>query len=186
MIKEHTLGQYEILFLGTTNRKDLVYQGFNILASLAKYEHILFTNTDVLLAKDWDKNIHNCNADWISFRIVECGAIGSDGTMISKNFGMTAKDFRYNEFETFMKQEYKGRPEYEDGFVWYMPSVIKKSKFMELGGFETYPPFPQAAHDITFRNKAVQEGWTFKISNYSWAYHLQRARENNHDKPERI
>ena len=62
--------------------------------------------------------------------------------------------------------------------------VLKKDKFKKLGGFDEDPifPFPQ---DVSFKRKAENDNWKFGISNHSYAYHLQRARENL-GKPDRI
>lgn len=186
LIKENTCGNYELLYLANSGRKDLVYGGWNMLASIAKYELILFTNSDLFLAPNWDKNIYSIAeiADWISLRVVECGAIPSYHTMISKDFGMTASSFHRKEFEQFVSNESENRPIHEEGWVWYCPSVFKKNKFLEIGGFNNEPTFPYE-NDMRFKEKVESKGWKFYISNKSYAYHLQRARENSGEKEER-
>ena len=186
MIKENTKGQYEILYIGNMGRPDLVYKGWNMLVDIAKYDLILWSNSDLLLAPNWDVNIHQLSEiyDWISLRVVECGAIESSPTMISKDFGWTASSFDRKSFEQFVVLDTVNRPIHEDGWVWYCPSVLKKDKFKKLGGFDENPifPFPQ---DVSFKRKAENDNWKFCISNHSYAYHLQRARENL-GKPDRI
>jgi len=176
MIKENTAGEFEILTLGNTMRSDLVYAGWNYLISVAKFEHVLWFNTDLLLGPGWDKPIEELmkTYDWLSFRVAECGAIGVANTMIEKDFGRTATDFRRQEFEDYVKDQIESYPESEGGWVWYCPSILKKSKFLELGGFMTEPPFPNP-NDINFKERAIKAGWKFGISNHSWAAHLQRG-----------
>ena len=186
ILANNTVGPYEILTISTTPREDLVYKSWNLLAPLCKYELIMITNSDLLLAFGWDKNIHEIadHYDWISLRVVELGILGSYHTMIPKDFGNMASNFREQEFQNFVDSDIAGRPVSEPGWVWYCPSVFKKSKFIELGGFDTDIPFPHE-NDIAFKQKAEAAGWRFGISNHSYAYHMQRNRENSGQKPER-
>lgn len=186
MIEENTHGEYEVLTLGNMKRTDLVYEGWNYLISKAKYDLILWHNTDLLLAKDWDKPILELSkiADWICLRVIECGAIGVADSMLEKDFGRMANNFRREEFENFVQNQIVGTPISSEGFIWYCPSILKKQKFLDLGGFMTQPPFPNP-NDINFRERAEKAKWKFLISNWSYAYHLQRARENTGEKEER-
>ena len=186
LIKENTVGEYEILTLGNMKRPDLVYEGWNYLISKAKYDLVLWHNTDLLLGPKWDVPIRKLSEsyDWISLRVVECGAIGVAKTMICKDFGLTAASFRRKEFEDYVEDQFDSWVESEPGWVWYCPSVLKKSKFLDIGGFMTKPKFPNP-NDMNFKERAIKAGWKFCISNFSWAYHLQRAAENQGVKPER-
>ena len=177
--KENTNGNYEILYIGNIGRPDLVYKGWNMLIDIAKYDLILWSNTDLLLAPNWDKNIYKISEtyDWISLRVVECGAIPSASTMVSKDFGWKAENFDRQGFENFVANDIANRPMSEDGWIWFCPSVLKKDKFKELGGFEEYPIFP-FDQDRVFKKKAELNNWKFGISNHSYAYHFQRAKEN--------
>lgn len=179
MAKENTRGPYEILYMGNMRRPDLVYKGWNMLISVAKYNLVLWSNTDLLLAPNWDVNIHKLTEtyDWISLRVVECGAIPSASTMVSRNFGWTAANFDRTGFEKFVEQDIANRPMHETGWIWYCPSVLKRDKFMEVGGLGEQPIYP-FDQDTQFKRKVENVGWKFGISNHSYAYHLQRAREN--------
>lgn len=176
MIEENTKGPYEILMLGNTMRSDLVYSGWNLLIAQAKYEHILWDNTDLLPGPGYDEPVAELmkQYDWLSFRVAECGAIGVASSMTEKDFGRTAKTFRRQEFEDWVKEQIATHHRSDPGFVWYCPSILKKSKFLELGGFMTQPPFPNP-NDINFRLRAEKAGWNFGISNHSWFAHLQRG-----------
>ncbi len=179
MAKENTRGPYEILYMGNMRRPDLVYKGWNMLINVARYDLVLWSNTDLLLAPNWDVNIRELTNlyDWISLRVVECGAIPSAQTMISKNFGWTAANFDRAGFENFVIGDTANRPVHEPGWVWYCPSILKKDKFLAAGGFGEQPifPFDQDSH---FKAKVEKRGRKFGISNHSYAYHLQRAKEN--------
>lgn len=179
MAKENTRGPYEILYIGNMRRPDLVYKGWNMLVGIAKYDLVLWSNTDLLLAPNWDVNIYQLTElyDWISLRVVECGAIPSAATMISKNFGWTAQGFDRDGFEKFVGEDIAQRPIHQPGWIWHCPSVLKRNKFLELGGFGETPPFPYD-QDNHFKVRAEAAGWKFGVSNHSYAYHLQRAREN--------
>jgi hypothetical protein len=178
MIKETTVGPYEILYLASTPRPDLVYEGFNYLVKQAKYEAVMLLNTDIVLAHGWDEHISVENADWVSLRVVESGNIPSASSMISRDFGKTPDKFDYHAFNEFVEEQRRGKTHaMEKGFVWFCPSVVKKSKFLELGGFDTEPAFPHPS-DIAFKKRAERAGWRFMICNYSWAYHFQQARAN--------
>lgn len=187
MLEKNTKGEYELLYLANMKRTDLVYEGWNILFNIAKYENVLWSNSDLIAGYGWDVPVLHLmeKYDWLSLRVVECGAIGVADTMVCKDFGRTPEAFDSNGFENFIKEESSKYPESQDGWVWYCPSIIKKSKFLALGGFNNYPPFPNP-NDIDFKKRAQQAGWRFGISNHSWFYHFQRAGENLGEKPERI
>jgi len=182
MLKENTEGPYELIMV-VGGDQHIVYPAFNFLIKQAKYPTVVMANTDVLFAPGWDSLLHRYidTADWFSFRLIECGAIGSD--QIVKDFGQTAASFDRQAFYDFVDQEKPKYPEITDGFVWYVPCAWKKEYFLSMGGFNEEQPFPYP-NDIDFRKKCEEEGARFKVLN-SWAYHLQRARENSGDKQER-
>ena len=180
-IEKNTHYRYEVLYLASTPREDLVYKGFNFLVSQAKYELVCLMNTDIFLAKDWDVAIvkgHNAYPDvqWWSLKVVESGNIPSAASMISHDFGKTADEFNEAAFDEFVKSI--PNTQYENGFVWFCPSVLLRDSLLEIGGFPTEKPFPHPS-DIDLKNKAEAAGWKFIIANHSWAYHFQNARRNS-------
>lgn len=181
LYKRTTRHPYEIINV-VGGGPHIVYPSFNFLVKQAKYDIVVMANSDITFAQGWDEMLvkHIDEGDWFSFRLVECGAIGSD--QIVEDFGRTAKSFDFNAFQTFVNEQ--RNEEIENGFVWYVPCAWKKEYFLSMGGFDEYPPFPEA-NDIKFREKCAAHGARFKILD-SWAYHFQRAGENSGEKPERI
>lgn len=186
MIKENTTCEYEVLYLANMQRPDLVYPAWNFLIRNAKYSHILWHNTDIVLAPRWNENVlkHQDNGDWIGLELVECGQIGVHPNNIHQDFGITADTFRREDFENWVKTYSEHRLGFRKGFGWYSPSVFKKSWYVSMGGFNTEKPFPHP-NDMEFKEKAEKLGQRFIVVN-SFAYHFQRAGENLGEKLERV
>lgn len=186
MLKENTQCEYEVLYLVNNGRRDLVYSAWDFLMRNAKYPLILWDNSDIVYAKNWDVNVlkHKDDADWIGLELVECGQIGVADSNICKDFGITADTFRRDEFEQWAKDFSRDRPSMRPGFCWYSPSVWKKSFYIDMGGFNLNYTFPHPI-DSLFREEAKRRGKHFIVAN-SVAYHFQRAGENLGEKPERI
>jgi len=184
MIKENTTCPYEVIFLASTFRPELVYTSLDWMMRVAKYDLILWHSTDVVLAHNWNENVLKCadHGDWIGLELIECGLIGVAPTNIKENFGTTAKDFQRDKFEHWVKEYAKDRPACREGFGWYSPSVWKKDWYIRTGGFPLEKPFPKS-NDQEFKHR-IEEKTTFIIAN-SYAYHFQRHKENFGLKEER-
>ncbi|HSZ58526.1 MAG TPA: hypothetical protein VK797_22860 [Tepidisphaeraceae bacterium] len=185
MLADNTCCPYQLLYVvGTT--PDDVYPAWNWLAKRAKYDILLWDNSDIVYAPGWDENIrrHINDADWLCLRLVECGAIGVAGSNIGANFGRTATSFDRPGFEHFCAVDNAGRSSIElDIFGWYSPSAFRKSWFLEKGGLPDKIPFPHD-NDADFKVKVFNEGCRFaRIGSY--AYHFQRQWENLGRKVER-
>jgi hypothetical protein len=185
MLEANSTYPYEILMLANQGRQDLVYAGWDWLMRKAKYELILWDNSDIVYGPKFMDNIikHKDDADWIGLELVECGAIPVADTNMCINFGDTAKNFNRAEFESWVLKYSESRPSIRDGFCWYSPSVWKKTWYIEMGGFDLDIPFPHT-NDVSFRNKCIEKGSKFAVAN-SFAYHFQRAGENMGHKNER-
>jgi hypothetical protein len=185
MIEENATYPYEILMIANNGRKDLVYEGWDWLMRRAKYELILWDNSDIVYGPNFMDNVvkHKDDADWIGLELIECGAIPVAETNMCIDFGRTAENFNREGFENWVNEISKDRPSLREGFCWYSPSVWKKSWYIRMGGFNTAIPFPHT-NDIEFRNRCIAAGSTFAVAN-SFAYHFQRAGENLGEKPER-
>lgn len=185
MLKDNTTCEYEILYLANQGRTDLVYKFWDYGIRNAKYDLLLWDNSDILYAPRWNENVikHQDKGDWIGLELVECGQIPVNENNIHKDFGITAKDFRRVDFENWAADFSASRPEYRTGFCWYSPSVWKKSWYIMMGGFDLSHTFPYPV-DVLFKERAEEMGQRFIVVN-SIAYHFQRARENMGEKPER-
>lgn len=185
MLKENTNGEYQLFYM-TGTRKEDVYPAWDWLFRRAKYDIILWDNSDITYAKNWDVLIHKYinQTDWLSLRVVECGQIGVAATNIAKNFGITANSFRRQEFEDWCVEDSKSRPEFEHGWSWYSPSAFRKEWYISTGGFDlSLPPFPNDI-DRKWQDKIASQT-KFDIVN-SYAYHFQYQRENTGEKGPRI
>jgi len=185
MLKDNATYPYEILMLSNMGRLDLVYESWDWMMRRAKHELILWDNTDIVYAPGFMDNIvkHKDDADWIGLELVECGAIGVHPNNIPKDFGRTADTFKRAYFEKWAKGYAEGRPSARPGFCWYSPSVWKKSWYIQMGGFDFSKSFPHP-NDSEFREKCEKAGASFIVVN-SFAYHFQRAGENQGIKAER-
>ena len=185
MLEENSTYPYEILMLSNTGRPDLVYESWDWMMRRAKYDLILWDNSDIIYAPKFMDNIikHKDDADWLGLELVECGAIGVADTNICKDFGRTASSFDRSSFEKWVEEYSSNRLSIRNGFCWYSPSVWKKSWYIKMGGFDFTKPFPHP-NDSEFRDRCIAAGSTFAVVN-SFAYHFQRAGENRGEKPER-
>lgn len=185
MLKENTTCKYEILSLHNHSRPDLVYEFWDWGIRRAKYELILWMNTDIVMAPGWNERAIECKdiADWIGIELVECGQIGVHPNNIHRNFGITAETFRRDDFEDWVQMTKRGRPDYREGFCWYSPSVWKKEWYIEQGGFDYTKSFPHP-NDSEFKEKVEKKGARFIVVN-EFGYHFQRAGENLGQKNER-
>lgn len=183
MIAENTTCEYEVMYIADTGNRDMVYRGLDFLMRNAKYEHILWHSSDVVLAPKWNENVVKSfpYGDWIGLELVECGQIGVAHTNIKMDFGITADTFRRAEFEGWVQEYSKNRYDWRDGFGWYSPSVWKKSFYIDAGGFDLTKPFPHPC-DADFRRKV--HGCRFIVAN-SYAYHFQRGHVHQGLQPER-
>jgi hypothetical protein len=179
MLKDNSTYPYEVLILSNNKRPDLVYEGWDWLMRRAKYDLVLWDNSDIVYAPNFMDNIikHKDEADWLGLELVECGALEVASSNIHKNFGMTADEFNRNEFENWVKDFSQNRPSIRPGFCWYSPSVWKKEWYISMGGFNLSNSFPHPI-DYEFRIKCEQAGARFSVVN-SFAYHFQRAKENS-------
>lgn len=184
MFKENTGCEYEILYLPNDMRPELVYNFWDWGMRNAKYDLILWDNTDIVYAKNWQENVlkHKDDGDWIGLELVECGQIGVAPTNIHMDFGRTADTFRREDFEGFARTYGLGRPSMRDGFCWYSPSVWSKEFYIKMGGFDFSKPFPHP-NDGEFREKCEAANCKFIVVN-SFAYHFQRGHIHQGLQPE--
>lgn len=185
MLEQNSSYPYELLILNNNRRPDLVYESWDWMMRRAKYDLILWDNSDIVYGPNFMENVvkHKDDADWICLELVECGMIGVAASNIHKNFGTTADNFRRQEFEDWVLNYSRNRPSIRNGFTWYSPSVWKKDWYVKMGGFDCSKPFPHP-NDSEFREKVEKIGAKFATVN-SFAYHFQRARENMREKQER-
>lgn len=179
MLEENSENKnYEIII---ADEKEDPYKLWNIYAEKAKYDNLVFSNSDVLMAKNWDRHLIGqlCDNSIVTGYLVECGVIGVAWQNIPRNFGTSPFDFNREQFENFCEEEGANLPDSREERGWYMPCSIKKSLFFKMGAFNTEIPFPNP-NDIIFWEKCLTEGVVLKRAN-SFAYHFQNLSNKEHE-----
>ena len=169
---ENTHYSFELV-IDTEAPKD-PYKIWNEAAKVARGKILIFSNTDVIMAKGWDisfvDNIQD-NAILTGY-LVEPGNIGVASENIHRDFGKTPYTFRPQEFENFAVEHAKNIPEVKMERGWYMPCAFYRDWFNWTGGFDTTLGFPNP-NDILFWNKVTSQLGTKLLRVRSYAYHFQ-------------
>lgn len=170
MLNANTAHQFELI-INTETPKD-PYQIWNETSKIAQGEYLIFSNSDVLMAPEWDVNmVAYCKPNTIVVGyLVEPGNIGVASENIHKDFGRHPDSFRRDEFEYWaVRQQH---PDIKEERGWYMPCCVRKDWFLSTGGFPTELPFPNP-NDIIFWNRCRDELGTKFLRANSFAYHYQ-------------
>ena len=176
MLLSNTYNDYELI-VDTESPKD-PYKIWNEASVIARGDILVFTNSDVLMSKNWDipmlKAVEN-NAIVVGY-LIEPGNIGVAEENIQLDFGRVPSTFNRSDFESYaamtmarLQHEGKGVKE-ERG--WYMPCAFLKEWFNWTGGFDTTLGFPNP-NDILFWNRVVEDYHTKLLRVNSFAYHFQ-------------
>jgi len=171
MLLENTVNQFELL---VDTMDGCPYRLWNEMARKAKYEILVFSNSDVLMSKGWDSYIPNYVIDnnITTGYLVEPGIIGVFWQNITKNFGMSPEDFNRLEFEKFAISHTTQLDEVRHERAWYMPCFMKRDWFLGVGGFDIENPFPYP-NDEKFWNDVESQYDTIFLRIPSIAYHFQ-------------
>jgi hypothetical protein len=105
-IKKNTTNKYELIIVeDPPGGKIDPYEAWNVAIPQAKSDHIIFSNTDVILAPGWDLPLvkYFDEKTIITQYLIECGAIGVHLNNIQRDFGKTPAAFRMHEFEDFTR-----------------------------------------------------------------------------------
>jgi hypothetical protein len=170
MLLANTRSSYELI-IDTECPKD-PYRIWNEAAAHARGDFLVFSNSDVLMAPDWDTNLLKyCEYNTIvAGYLVEPGTIGVASENIHKDFGRTPDTFDRVAFENYALSSHA--PEVVQERAWYMPCCIRKEWFLHTGGFSVEIPFPNP-NDILFWNHCKAAYNTRFIRVKSFAYHFQ-------------
>jgi hypothetical protein len=157
------------------------YKLWNDYSDKAKYDNLVFSNSDVLMARRWDTHLigHLCDNSIVTGYLVECGVILPASQNINMDFGSSASSFRRDEFESYCEEKSISTTECKNERGWYMPCSITKSLFNKMGRFSEEKPFPYP-NDIDFWEKCISNGVILKRAN-SFAYHFQNLSNKEHE-----
>ena len=169
---ENTHHSFELV-IDTESPKD-VYKIWNESANHARGEILIFSNSDVIMAKDWDVPFVKYMQDnaILTGYLVEPGNIGVADVNIHKDFGRGPYIFKDEEFEKFVVSYGATVPEVKEEHGWYMPCAFLRDWFNWTGGFDTTIGFPNP-NDILFWNRVTANFGTKLLRVRSFAYHFQ-------------
>lgn len=175
-IIEGTTYDYELIIDNTVPGDP--YTIWNKLAHSASGEILVFSNSDVVFAHEWDRFLveHCSNNTIVTGYIIEPGNIGVAPINIARNFGKHPDSFDRVAFEAFVSKH--GAPEMKEERGWYMPCAMDRAWFISTGGFPTDLGFPEP-NDIKFWNRCKAEYGTkfLRVKSYSYHFQAQSTRE---------
>lgn len=176
MLRQNTKHAYELIVV--ENYGD-PYLFWNDYSEHAKYEPMVFSSSDMLMAPEWDTamlgGLHG-NAIVTGY-LVEPGVIGVSPKNICLDLGRSPETFQRGKFEEVSKTSLA--PMSRMGLGWYMPFMITKTLFKRLGKYPYINPFPYH-NDVHFFEKAEKEGVNF-VQAKSFAFHFQNLSNSEHD-----
>jgi len=168
-IRRYTSLEYELI-IDTTVPGD-PYAIWNKMSWQARGRTLVFTNSDVVFAPNWDDLVINCPPNTIvTGYIVEPGNIGVAPVNIARDFGKHPDNFREADFQHFVEKHQA--PEQKEEKGWYMPCAMDKLWFQSTDQFSTEEPFP-APNDIKFWNYCEKDLGTKFLRVRSYSYHFQ-------------
>jgi len=186
-LERWTFCRYEVLI---PRELECPYKLWNRYVDQAKYENIVFSNSDVIMSPGWEGRYLEFIDDnsIVCPYLIEPNVIGVAPVNIQRDFGRTPKEFierewAYLDWVRNSDHARRAAPMRLER-AWYMPCMMRKSLFDRLGRFETEKPFPEP-NDIKLWDKAVAMGVALKrVSSY--AYHFQNLSNPEHDHKRRL
>lgn len=159
-----------------------VYLAYNVLVACAPTELVCLANDDMVFGPDWATPLVSVASRdcWPSPVLVEPGVVGVAQVNVQGDFGRDPDTFDREGFFRFARR-YRGA-EIVD-FGWFMPVVVHKQKFLEIGGYPLGKPFPSPQDLALFRSLGQHK--VKHVRHYgSWAYHFQRLSQRGDNEPQ--
>jgi len=175
MLKANTVSDnFEILI--SCVRDGLLFPTIDRLFRQAETEYLVFWNSDMFPAPNWDilmleQAAHDVIVNPV---LVEPGAIGLYAENLLMDFGRRPDTFRRDEFEEWSQSENASVP---DGEGFFAPYMIARQRYLDLGGFDLtgdLTGFVGRDMDLYAAHKA-NGGRVVRVGAY--VYHLQRYSE---------
>ena len=113
-----------------------VYRAYNFGVTQAKGDYILLLNSDMAFSDGWlDVLLQHCESDvCVASRLVEQGRLKTGKYGIEKNFGTSWENYNEDGFQEYAKSISDNK--FKEGGL-FMPLLVKKSDFIEVGGYST-------------------------------------------------
>ncbi|MEY4061254.1 MAG: hypothetical protein RIQ31_916 [Actinomycetota bacterium] len=169
-----------------------VYRAYNKAVELARGEYVLLVNSDMAYAPGSLATLmREASPDvFLAGRLVELGIMPTGKFGIEKDFGSKPKKYRRQEFVKYARK-ISERASRDGGL--YMPLLVNRSKFLEIGGYpegnlkngelETYLETGEAKYavqgepsipgDVSLIAKAARAGINHRTVFDSITYHFQ-------------
>jgi hypothetical protein len=175
-----------------------VYRAYNEAVKMSNGRYTLLINSDMAFCPAFlTILLQNQKEDSYQVgKLIESGALKPDSFAIKRNFGKDLKDFNQRKFKRFVDN--RRRESIEDGGL-FMPTLVYKSRFLELGGFpegnitpncldeyiktgdyEVAKPGEKCiSGDAAFILRAKKLGLDHKTNNAAMVYHFQEGEKRN-------
>jgi hypothetical protein len=176
-----------------------VYRAYNFGVICAKGDYVFLTNSDMSYTRGFLMNLfkHAEPDKYVVGKLVESGRLASAPGAIEKNFGKKLRRFRRNKFNRFA---HKVSREGEVSGGLYMPSIVRRERFLSLGGFPEGNLVPSSLDryldekeseyaikgqdclpgDFVFMQKAKLAGIAHVTAQDAIAYHFQEGEKSDH------
>lgn len=176
-----------------------VYRAYNFGVTSAKGDYVFLTNSDMSYTPGFLMNLfkHAEPDKYVVGKLVESGRLAPAPGAIKKNFGKKLRRFKRDKFNRFAQKVSK-EGEISGGL--YMPSIVRRERFLSLGGFpegnlvpsslnqylnEKEPEYANRGQDclpgdFVFMKKANLEGIAHITAQDAIAYHFQEGEKSDH------
>ncbi len=111
-----------------------VYRAYNFGARKAKGSYVLLTNSDMSYSENFLTSLFENRSQKVyqCARLIESGRLKPSVHAIKKNFGKTPSKFNRRKFYSYARKMELSNS-FEGGL--YMPCLVSREKFLELGGY---------------------------------------------------
>ena len=176
-----------------------VYRAYNFGVISAQGDYVFLTNSDMSYTRGFLMNLfkHAEPDKYVVGKLVESGRLASAPGAIEKNFGKKLRRFKRSKFNRFA---HKVSEEGEISGGLYMPSIVRRERFLSLGGFpkgnlvpssldqylvEKEPEYAIKGQDclpgdFVFMQKANLAGIAHITAQDAIAYHFQEGEKSDH------
>lgn len=182
-----------------------VYRAYNFGVSQAKGERVLLVNSDMIFSEGFLANLMASHTQemLLTAKLIESGRLSPGTNAIAKDLGSTPKNLRRADFHRLVRLS--SQNSLESGGL-YMPLLVQRKAFLELGGFpegnlvpETLDDYlrgeapkyaisgqPCIPGDEALFAKARAQGFVHMTSQMSFCYHFQEGERRQSKKHRRL